>query len=222
MKRRWIFFSILLLFCSFVSGQNVPGEDFNEYVLQVLKKYPTNGTHRYYWPKGGNWAGNTQDLFYRGSLFSKGDPQKRCYCCGLTFEVFLEAYESYCQAKGWPFVIKDFSSADLRKLRGQWFGSDGNKKTLLNAVTKNKLGTGISLEQAKPGDFVQLWRHSGSGHSVIFISWLRDNEQKIIGIQYWSTQKSTNGVGYNTEYINGSSVDKKQLYIARVGLKQNK
>lgn len=203
--------------CSFAQN-NIPGEDFNSYILDALKEYPTDGTHTYYWPKSGGWAGNTQDLYYEGKLFSKGDSKKRCYCCGLTFEIFFKAYKKYCADNKWEFRIANFDSTQLKKFRGQWFGSDGNRKTLLNAITTNKLGKKVAFSEAQPGDFVQLWRHSGSGHSVVFMSWVRDAQSKIIGMQYWSTQTSTNGVHYHTEYFGGSKgLKRDETYIARVG-----
>lgn len=210
----------MILFLLPAMEQAIAGEDFNEYVIQIMKTYPTNGTHQYYWPQEGSWAGNTRDLYYRGELFSAGDPMGRCYCCGLTFEVFFRAYELYCEDKGKPFVIKDFSRDDLLRFRKQWFGADGNPQTLYHAIISNGLGHAVTLEEACPGDFVQFWRHSGSGHSVIFVSWVRDPSMNIIGLQYWSTQKSTNGIGYNTEFMgDDSGMDISRVYIARVNVK---
>lgn len=217
-----VFIMVAFVFSQSTPEKNTPGEDFNEYVLHALKSYPTNGTHQYYWPSSGGWAGNTKDLYYQGQLFSKGDSKGRCYCCGLTFEVFFDAYKKYCNDHGWQFDIKGFTATDLKKFRGLWFGADGNRKTLLNAVEKHNLGSAVSLEDARPGDFVQYWRHSGSGHSVIFIGWRRDSQNKITGLEYWSTQKSTGGIGYRTETVSSSSgIDPKQIYIARVGKKAN-
>ena len=35
-----------------------------------------------------------------------------------------------------------------------------------------------------PGDPVQLWRFSGSGHSVIFIDWVTDTDGTTVGLYY--------------------------------------
>ena len=184
----------------------------------MLQSYPTDGTHQYYWPSSGGWSGNTCDLYYRGELFLQGDSFGRCYCCGLTFEVFFRAYQKYCQEHGWTFIIKNFDDAALRRFKGQWFGSDGNRKTLQNAIVSNGIGQAISLTNARKGDFVQFWRYSGSGHSVIFAEWVKDAAGNKIGLKYWSTQSSSNGIGYRTEYFSGSyGVDPDQIYIARVG-----
>jgi hypothetical protein len=39
------------------------------------------------------------------------------------------------------------------------------------------------------------------GMSVVLIDWVRDNV-KIVGLRYWSSQESTNGIAYKTEYFN--------------------
>lgn len=200
---------------------NIPGDDFNQYVVSMMRGYPTDGTHQYYWPSSGSWAGNTCDLYYKGALFSKGDAFERCYCCGLTFEVFFQAYERYCQDKRWKFIIKNFTSTDLLKFRKQWFGSDGNRTTLQNAIVSNKLGTAIDLDDAKEGDFVQFWRGNGSGHSVIFVRWIYNSKKEKIGLRYWSTQSSTKGIGERNEYFGAKGVDINQVYIARVGFAKN-
>ncbi|NUM35007.1 MAG: hypothetical protein HUU50_10715 [Candidatus Brocadiae bacterium] len=210
---------LLLLFVSFFScyAQEETRPDFNAYVVSILEKYPTDGTHPYYWPSSGTWAGITRDLHYRGALFAKGDDFKRCFCCGITFEVFFLAYEKHCQDQGKEFIIQNFDAKALNTFLKQWFGSDGNRKTLLNAIVSNGLGFSVPMDKAKKGDFVQLWRYSGSGHSVIFISWVYDAQGKRNGLKYWSTQGSTNGIGYRTEYFGGSKgIDTEQLYIARV------
>jgi hypothetical protein len=41
-------------------------------------------------------------------------------------------------------------------------------------------------EWPKPGDFVQLWRRSGSGHSFVFEGYLRDVKGNSIGLCYWT------------------------------------
>ena len=74
-------------------------------------------------------------------------------------------------------------------------------------------------ESARAGDFVQLWRRSGSGHSVVFLSWVRKGG-KIVGLRYWSTQPSTNGIGVSAEYFDRgrAPLDRKRFYLCRVGV----
>jgi hypothetical protein len=194
----------------------------NARILETLRAYPTDGTHAYHWPKSGTWCGNTKDLHYGGELFAAGDAQKRAYCCGLTFEVFLEAYRAWCESAERPFALPGLPDrAALKSFQRSWFGSDGDTTTMQNALVKAGLGVAIrKLDDALPGDFVQLWRNGGSGHAVIFLGWVRE-KQKITGLRYWSTQKSTNGIGERTESIGDgkNAIDVQRLHIARVGVR---
>ena len=76
----------------------------------------------------------------------------------------------------------------------------------------------MSLENAQEGDFCQLWRTNGSGHSVIFESHIYDGDS-IIGINYRSSQKSTDGIGSSSEHFSDSGkgkVDKDVTYFGRM------
>lgn len=193
--------------------------ELNRIVLQIAESYPTDGTHRYHWPRGSSWAGTTRDLVYMGETIASGDPEGRCYCCGLTFEVLFRAFEAWCERERVPFRIAGLDAGGVHRLRHQWFGSDGDRTTLLHAVRENGIGAGVDdPEDARAGDFVQLWRRSGSGHSVVFLEWTRGRRGERTGIRYWSTQQATNGIGTREESFAGDSgVDPDQVYIARMG-----
>jgi hypothetical protein len=195
-------------------------KDFSKLVMEIAKSYPTDGTHKYYWPKGGSWPGTTRDLFYGDTKIAEGDPEKRCYCCGITFEVFFRAYEKYCKDAKKPFKILDLDAKGVKDLRHEWFGpTEKDRKTVVTAVTKFKLGKEIKLADAREGDFCQLWRHSGNGHSVIVLEVEKDSEGKPTALKYWSTQGSTNGIHENTEKFSDakSGVIAGETYVARVG-----
>jgi len=71
------------------------------------------------------------------------------------------------------------------------------------------------LESVRPGDFIQFWHHSGSGHNAVFIDWERAPENDaIIGVRYWSTQGSTSGVDYNEEFFGGQTREQDPIYSA--------
>lgn len=224
MKLQKAFLLALLLSSPMVFGDSeakLPtAKDFHKCVLYVIKKYPTDGTHQYYWPKGskGGWAGTTCDLKYLGKVICKGDIKKRCYCCGITYEVFFKAWEIYCQKKKIPFRILELTPRDLIKLRSHWFVASGDNTGCQGGITKYKLGKAVKkFHLAQKGDFAQIWRKNGSGHSVIFMGWIYQG-RKIVGLKYWSTQKSTKGIGYRTEYIHGKKgIVLEKVYIGRVG-----
>jgi hypothetical protein len=198
---------------------------FNDHVLAVLRSYPTDGTHGYHWPKDEPgapqaWRGNARTLTYAGEVLGAGDPQGRCHCSGLTFEVFLQAWMAHARASGRPERIRDLDLAGVRRLQSQWFGSPADKTTLRTALVENGLGVQLTdLEEARPGDFVQLWRHDGSGHAAIFLAWDRAPGGAITGIHYWSTQASTQGIGERSERFGEGPRDVRRdmLYICRAG-----
>ena len=53
------------------------------------------------------------------------------------------------------------------------------------------------MEKVRPGDFVSYDTTAPSGHAVIFTGWLRDEQNKIVGFKYFSSNLGgTKGVGY--------------------------
>lgn len=171
--------------------------ELNETVLKLIGEYPTDGTHQYHWVAG--FDGVTRDLEYQGNVIAKSEDQQRTYCCGLTFEVYFRA----CLEAG----VNLGSLADVKRLKNEWFIA--RTKYPANQIWKHKgpadalvpqgLGIEVQLEQARPGDFLQLWRKNGSGHSVIFMESVEN------GFQYWSTQPVTDGIGKRVELFTGSN-----------------
>lgn len=218
---RHVALSLLLAAIAIRAEEAMPTEDeFSKFVMAVVKTYPTDGTHGYYWPKGDAWPGTTCDLLYQGTKACEADPQKRCYCCGLTFEVFAKAWKQWGEGRKREFAIPGVDGKGILDLRADWFGSTGDKRTTLQAaVVSRKLGRAIANpDEARAGDFVQLWRKNGTGHSVVFLEWKKGGDGKVKGIKYWSTQKSTNGIGEREERVAGDDgVDLEQVYVVRVG-----
>lgn len=182
----------------------IPNPDkyfLNSRVLELLKEYPVDGKHPYHWPKEGPFDGVTRDLYYGSDVIARADEQERTYCCGLTFEVWFRACNERLRLQ----------TKELRRLKLDWYVATGKRGGPVDALVSRGLGMKVeTIEDAKPGDFVQLWRESGSGHSVIFLE-LVDG-----GIRYWSTQTATNGIGERRELFYGKNwVKKDELYIAR-------
>ena len=197
-----------------------PSGALNAHVLEVLRAYPTDGTHGYWWPKDDPWRGTTRTLTYGGEVLCAGDAQGRCYCSGLTFEVFLAAWMRWARETGNPARVGDLDPAGMKAFQDRWYGTTGDRKTLRTALVEGGLGTDVAdWTSARPGDFVQLWRHDGSGHCAVFLAWERDAAGAITGLRYWSTQKSTRGIGERSESFGaeGRSVKRDELYLVRVG-----
>jgi hypothetical protein len=148
--------------------------------------------------------GVTQDLLYQGAKIASGDAEKRSHCSGLMYEVYLRACEAFAtQRYGTQrYRLADLDTKTLKNFRLDFFGVSGNRRTMVDALTKRGLGTKVeSLAAAQPGDLVQFWRNSGTGHSVVFLGLAvdeKDTERR--GIRYWSVQR-LNGVAENEEWI---------------------
>ncbi len=201
-----------------VTPEETPSEStFNDLVVKYLETYPTDGTNGYYWPSGSDWAGTTRDIWYLDTLVAEGDPEGRCYCVGLTWEVYMRAWEEVDQSTGGDGSINGMSVDDLYTFRVDWFVREVDGPGPSVAMENYGVGEEITdYNKFQPGDFLQFWRHSGSGHNVIFVDWLEQGGE-IVGFEYWSTQSSTDGVGYNHEYFgsSGSYVDPNLVYAAR-------
>ena len=193
--------------------------EFNDHVVALMDDYPTDGSYAYWWPSGVDWGGNPHDIHYNGRLFAAGDGQQRSFCVGLTFEVFMRAFDEVDRSWSGDGDLNGISFDDLYDFRTDWYVRDLYGSGVVEAVENYGIGQGVSdWADVQPGDFVQFWRHSGSGHNVVFVDWERDSADNIIGFLYWSTQGSTDGVGQNSEYFGGSGsrVDPNLFFVARV------
>jgi len=207
---------------AFLAGCAIPppAPDPNAVVLDVLRAYPTDGSYPYYWPRTGkdaSWDGTTEEIRYQGTRITQGDAQRRSYCCGLTYEVFLKVLRRLHGE-----AIPGVTAQDLHETRRRWYGDSKQapERRRLVAFAIESMGFGAQvarLEDARPGDFVQFWRHSGSGHSAVFLDWIRE-DGRIAGLKYWSSQKSTRGIGTAVERLRGpDGIKPDEIYLARLG-----
>jgi hypothetical protein len=92
---------------------------------------------------------------------------------------------------------------------------DGNRQTLVRALTEYNLGSAIRLEDAKPGDFIQFWRNNGTGHSAV-LEQLYYGADGLLAIRFTSVHKGL-GVSSKVEVVGHeqSAVDRSQIFVAR-------
>lgn len=190
--------------------------EMNSWFIDEYTPYPQDGLYPYQW--SGN--GVTHDIYYLDSLIlSDNTSGDTCYCVGITYQVFMDAYQEYMDTYS-QTDIGGMSVDDMKYFRRLWYIAIGGigAKGCVQAMIDYNIGYEITdWDEAQEGDFVQLWRHSNSGHSVIFRNWVRDTGDEIIGMEYWSTQSSTNGIGVNTEYFGDSSgMDASRTYVGRL------
>lgn len=159
-------------------------------VLSVARSYADGGGYNRKWSGSGSPEAITHD---GRRVLAAGEGGT--YCCGYTFAVAMKV----AQQRG---LLEGKSFDDVKRFQKLWYGAtDADDKTLVVLAAETLgVGRGVPLEEAQPGDFVQLWRHGGSGHSVVLLGWVEEEGRKV-GVRYRSSQGSTDGVGDAVEYF---------------------
>lgn len=201
----------------------------NPYVLKVISGYPLDGSYSYHcgWtPREYDiYNGVTEDMWYKGMVVAKAYPDgSRCsYCCGFTFEVFIRAMKLRNIQKG--LEEDDFNGMtfnDLFNMLQLWY-IEGPGDSEQRGIVGYGLGNAVTnFEDARPGDFLSYSTTPAGGHAVIFMGWLRDEQNKIVGLKYFSSNLSgTHGVGYGQAHFsdsnNGRGVLRNAVKIGHVG-----
>jgi len=218
------------------SGDRTPlpsAAAFRRHVLRVMRSYPTDGTYGYNWPEETAIHGVTRPLTYHDTVIAHpgtGARRSNTYCSGVTFELFFRSFRRWCRKTGHPFSIAGLSAGELQRLRTLWYGADRSmswaqrKRTVQTAVVEMGIGRAVErLEDAAPGDYIQFWRETAdgdpSGHTALFLGWIRHDDGRLRGVRYWSSQSSTNGIGIHREFLDRgpAPIDRDQVYIARIG-----
>jgi hypothetical protein len=173
------------------------------------------------------WSGSSGmpiDIYFKGenALFKK-PADGSTYCTGYTFAVFFVTALN----RG---LLNDFTDSDIKKIQQVWNQGEAKNYPKLcvdaisNSINNNEpLGEEVSLNDAKSGDFCQIWRTNISGHSVILIDKVEKNG-KIIGLKYYSSNGKRNpatnrtGAGEATEYYSdsGGTMLRNKTYFARL------
>ncbi len=200
---------------------------FNQLVFNRIKTY-NQGSYPYLLNTDyANYNGVTTDIYYEDKILLRAHPSgnRASHCVGITFEVFFDAMQAWNRQAGLPEgSFKNLSYDELYDFVLTWYVAKGPKtqSNLAVAVEKYGLGKRIhNLEDAQPGDFLDFSRINNTGHAVVFIEWMRE-DNKIIGFKYWSSQGK--GIGYRTEYFNVARSNGKMagnvimdpVYIARI------
>lgn len=189
-------------------------KDLNPQILQLARSI---SGYVYQQTPGGSGIPFDNIIFKNNRILAKDN---FVYCSGFTL------YVCYTVAKQ-AGLLEGKTVSEIKKFHRDWYGISG-ETNLLSGFALSNLGIGINVSwaDAKPGDICQLWR-SESGHSVIFLDWIYDNNNDRIGISYRSSQTST-GVSNNREYLIGKNpkkpnptkgIDPNRLYFARLIIK---
>ncbi len=196
---RYLASTALALFCLLALAQS------NKKVLEIAYSYSGGG---YKWSS----SGAPKAIIFKDSEILKKSTQGT-FCSGYTFTVAFEALDQAGK-------IDHLSLDQVKWLQRNWYGTNeaSAETQCLYALKKLGLGFEVKMREAKAGDFVQFWRNNKSGHSVIFLDWVKNESGEITGIKYRSTQKSTNGIGDRTETIGTGEkeINLSRLYIVRL------
>ena len=192
--------------------------DLNDYVVNTLETYARDGSLPYSWVSG--YDGVTQNLSYQGNVIASAneDSSKSSFCCGLTFEVYYRSIMQALDDLGMGEDLNGLKAEDFDDFIARWFVQEKNGDGPGLALVPYGLGEKVeNMADVRKGDFVQIWRSSGSGHSVIFIEWTLNEDGDTTGMRYWSTQPGTDGVNYNVEYFDGygGKIDKSVTHYSR-------
>ncbi len=189
----------------------------NRAVVAQYKSYPTDGTYPYSWDIGrsGDY-GVTREVRYLGSVICPDYPGNTTYCSGVAFETFVFAFNNYNGSYAHPYIGNILNSQNMGTFRRLWYGNTDGEKLAARAIPEWGAGREITdIEEAQEGDFIQLWRHSGSGHNPLFVSWVRNSSNQITGVRYWGSQGSI-GISFRTEYFGTTSgINPARFYIGR-------
>ncbi|MEO0529042.1 MAG: hypothetical protein AAF266_00545 [Planctomycetota bacterium] len=176
-------------------------------VLSIARSYADGGGYNRTWAGSGTPEAVTHD---GRQVLAEGTGGT--YCCGYTFAVAMQAAERRGLLDGRSFD-------DVKRFQKLWYGAtDADDDTLVVLAAETLgIGEGVALDDARPGDFVQLWRTGGSGHSVVFLDWLEEDGRRV-GFRYRSSQGSTDGIGDATERFSdaGGRVLRDRTHAARL------
>ena len=208
MTRIWTIAAVT--FVAMINAAALYAQEPAKDILAAAQGIPDGGS--YVWNNG---SGVPRDIRHDGELILKAQ-EKGTYCSGFTFCVAMEA----AQQRG---LLQGKTADEIRQFQKEWYGSTKEAAERQCALAVEHLGIGRevkSLADAQPGDFMQIWRTNKSGHSVLFLDWVREGDQ-VVGIKYRSSQKSTDGVGDRVEYFadakgHDGKVDRRRTYVARL------
>lgn len=188
----------------------------NSELMKVSSNYPQNSYITQTPASEVNGTmGITKSIVYDGKVVYRDSNTDNAYCSGLIFETYLQAMQN--KAPFWKSSeYLGLSSSEFKAFQKQFYGADGNEKTLCNALLSNDLAEPvIDLDDAVIGDLVQFWRNNKTGHTVIYRGGKFTSDGTPVSIKYWSIQSA--GLGDSEEFIGNGvrDIDSSRIYIVR-------
>lgn len=228
----------------YLPGRGLPAEENAPASLRdAIIRFASSKTGGGYDTSG---HGVSTTFAYDGQPWLRANPAGT-YCCGATLEAFLSAYRTahaIGDDAGGGRWFEAWPIEKMQALQQGWYGTPAAAKSeaftaeMREVIVEQQVAqvlpwTGLGarvddLRLLRRGDFVQFWRKSGTGHSVIY--WGRDRDgQGRERLWYWSSQRrrrplpieplqariepEPSGFGLSWELI-GEEIDSARIYAA--------
>jgi hypothetical protein len=180
------------LFILAVAIASSRGENFNNIVLEQMKRMPSGG--KYSVSRFAKIRLQSAAHFESGKFFILPSAASPSFCSGATYLVFIRTIETLrSQGK----LQLDFATLDHLVIRNQrdgegiWGRWNANGPGTARLFHELRLGRNFdNFAEAQPGDFMKIfWSQrvgrSESGHSVIFLG--TENRLGVEYVRYWSS-----------------------------------
>ncbi|MGM0597783.1 MAG: thrombospondin type 3 repeat-containing protein [Myxococcota bacterium] len=184
-----------------------PGKMFNNYILDAINFIDANYALLGYDIN----SVLTHDIPYGsyGTIPQTGVTNKTM-CVAAALEILLVAMQLYEDDTGdssvWDFLpMRSFRYLGAYDIKAHiWVNYDDiDSAGSADALRHFGMGINVPFEELIPGSFVNVNRTNGSGHAVVFVSFIDSNgteyetwNANVIGFKYYSAQgSSTPGVG---------------------------
>lgn len=183
-------------------------ETFNAYLLKAVKQLAAD-----YGLLGYDDVALTHDLTYGSQGLIKASNPPRTMCVAAVMEVLVTAMQIYAQetqdASIFDFLpIKSFQTLSSPNIRAHlWVNFTINARGSADAVRHFGMGMTVPFKELTPGSLINLNRTTGTGHAVIFLSFIDITgterttwSSDVVGFKYFSSQggyaTGTGGLDY--------------------------
>jgi len=179
-------------------GYLEPPHGFNAHVVGAINSlllYPRDGSTPYCWRDCPGSMGMIHDVTYQGQ--HAWDGEGSCFCSGHTLEILLDGIRRWRAFHGVE-ESEPFGDLTYRALHGgdfyQYWQGYGVSQAASSADALEHARIGYRLHEsawdlAQPGDFVNISRTNGTGHSAIFVAWKR-RRTRIVGLRYYGCNRA--------------------------------
>jgi len=183
-------------------------ETFNAYVLKAVKQLASD-----YGLLGYDDVALTHDLDYGGLGVIKATAPPRTMCVAAMLEVLVTAMQIYAQerkdASVFDFLpVKSWQSLSSPYIRAHlWVNPTINARGSADALRHFGMGMTVPFKELTPGSFINLNRTTGTGHAVVFLSFIDIKGTElpawspaVVGFKYFSSQGGFNAGAGGLDY----------------------